>query len=79
MYQSTVCDSCMTAVYHYSNVMDDLYKILRALLSIKIPRSFAGIMKDIVSSSFDLFSSVSVKVDDSNMEDDSVSSKLRGS
>jgi len=32
-----------------------------------------------VSSSFDLFSSVSVKVDDSNMEDDSVSSKLRGS
>jgi len=61
--------------------MDDLYKILRALLSIKIPQSFAGIMKDIVSSSFDLFSSVSVRVDDSNIEDDSVSSKstIRGS
>jgi len=57
--------------------MDDLYKILRALLSIKIPQSFASIIKDVVSASFDLFSSVSVRVDNSNMEDDGVSSKSR--
>ena len=50
--------------------MDDLYKTLRALLSIKIPQSFASIVKDVVSESFDLFSSVSEKADDSNMEDD---------
>ncbi|XP_065919017.1 anaphase-promoting complex subunit 2-like isoform X2 [Dysidea avara] len=49
--------------------MDDLYKILRALLSIKIPQSFGNTMKDVVSASFDLFSSVSGKVDDSNMDD----------
>ena len=54
----------------YSNVMDDLYKILRGLLSITVPPCFASTMKDIVSTSFELFSAVREKRDDYSVEDD---------
>ena len=53
-----------------SNVMDDLYKILRGLLSITVPSCFASTMKNIVSISFELFSVVRERRDDSSMEDD---------
>lgn len=65
-YHSNVIMSCR---YH-SNVMDGLYKILKGLLSITVPQHFASTIKDIVSTSFDLFSAVSEKGENSHMEDD---------
>ena len=50
--------------------MDDLYKILRGLLSTTVPPCFASTMKDIVSTSFKLFSAVREKSNDCSMEDD---------
>ena len=50
--------------------MNDLFKILRGLLSISVPQHFANVMKEIVSSSFELFSAVREKGECSGMEDD---------
>ena len=50
--------------------MDDLYKILRGLLSISMPQHFASTVKKIVSTSFELFSAVCEKRECSSMEDD---------